>query len=57
MADDLRRSPPTDLDYGRVYGMRADTESLNAQFERAFYSPLAFCRPLSTGTDGNRPAG
>ncbi len=22
----------------RVYGMRADTESLNAQFERAFYN-------------------
>jgi hypothetical protein len=25
-------------DYIRVYGMRADTESLNAQFERAFYN-------------------
>ena len=30
--------PPTDRDYSRVYGMRADTESLNAQFERAFYN-------------------
>ena len=30
--------PPTDPDYSRVYGMRADTESPNAQFERAFYN-------------------
>ena len=30
--------PPTDPDYSRVYGIRADTESLNAQFERAFYN-------------------
>ena len=28
----------TDPDYSRVYGMRADTESLNAQFERAFHN-------------------
>lgn len=27
-----------DGDYSRVYGMRADTESLNAQFERAFHN-------------------
>lgn len=35
-SDYLRVLPPTDPDYSRVYGMRADTESLNAQFERAF---------------------
>ena len=34
----LRVLPPTDSDYSRVYGMRADTESLNAQFERALYN-------------------
>jgi len=37
-SDYLRVLPPTDPDYSRVYGMRADTESLNAQFERAFYN-------------------
>ena len=37
-SDYLRVLPPTDPDYPRVYGMRADTESLNAQFERAFYN-------------------
>lgn len=35
-SDYLRVLPRTDPDYSRVYGMRADTESLNAQFERAF---------------------
>ena len=37
-SDYLRVQPPTDPDYSRVYGIRADTESLNAQFERAFYN-------------------
>ena len=37
-SDYLRVLPPTDADYARVYGMRADTESLNAQFERAYYN-------------------
>ncbi|MEO8105730.1 MAG: hypothetical protein ABI720_00285 [Actinomycetes bacterium] len=37
-SDYPRVRPPTDPDYSRVYGMRADTESLNAQFERAFYN-------------------
>ena len=37
-SDYLRVLPPTDPDFSRVYGMRADTESLNAQFERAFYN-------------------
>ena len=37
-SDYLRVLPPTHPDYNRVYGMRADTESLNAQFERAFYN-------------------
>ena len=36
--DHLRVLPPTNPDYSRVYGMRADTESLNAQLERAFYN-------------------
>jgi len=33
----LRITPTTSLDHRRVYGMRQDTESLNAQLERAFY--------------------
>ncbi len=33
----LRVAPATSLDHRRLYGMRQDTESLNAQFERAFY--------------------
>jgi len=33
----LRVTPTTTLDHRRMYGMRQDTESLNAQFERAFY--------------------
>ena len=37
-SDYPRVLPPTDPDYSRVYGMRADAESLNAQFERAFYN-------------------
>jgi hypothetical protein len=37
-SDYLGVLPPTDPDYSRVYGMRADTESLNAQFERAFHN-------------------
>ena len=55
----LRVLSPTNPDYDRVYGMRADTESLNAQFERAFYNrrlpawglhnqtPVASPRPAS----------
>lgn len=35
-SDHLCVLPPTDPDYPRVDGMRADTESLNAQFECAF---------------------
>ena len=34
----LRGLPPTDPEYPRGYGVRADTESLNAQFELAFYN-------------------
>ena len=37
-SDYLRVRPPDDPDYGRVYGMRADTESLNSQLERAFHN-------------------
>ena len=33
----LRISQTTSLDHRRLYGMRQDTESLNAQLERAFY--------------------
>jgi len=33
----LRIAPTTSLDHRRMYGMRQDTESLNAQLERAFY--------------------
>ncbi len=33
----LRITPTTGLDHRRLYGMRQDTESLNAQLERAFY--------------------
>ena len=33
----LRVSPTTSKDHRRLYGMRQDTESLNAQLERAFY--------------------
>lgn len=33
----LRIAPATSLDHRRLYGMRQDTESLNAQLERAFY--------------------
>ncbi len=35
-ADYLRVRPPTDPDCTRIYGMRADNESLNAHLERAF---------------------
>jgi len=33
----LRAVPGNDTDYARVYGMRADTESLNATLEQAFH--------------------
>ena len=33
----LRIAPTTGKDHRRLYGMRQDTESLNAQLERAFY--------------------
>lgn len=33
----LRITPTTSQDHRRLYGMRQDTESLNAQLERAFY--------------------
>lgn len=33
----LRIVPPTASEHDRLYGMRQDTESLNAQLERAFY--------------------
>ena len=33
----LRITPTTAKDHRRIYGMRQDTESLNAQLERAFY--------------------
>ena len=33
----LRVTPTTSRDHRRLYGMRQDTESLNAQLERAFY--------------------
>jgi hypothetical protein len=33
----LRVAPATSPDHRRLYGMRQDTESLNAQLERAFY--------------------
>jgi len=33
----LRIAPTTSIDHRRLYGMRQDTESLNAQLERAFY--------------------
>jgi hypothetical protein len=33
----LRVAPATSADHRRLYGMRQDTESLNAQLERAFY--------------------
>ncbi len=33
----LRMAPATSHDHRRLYGMRQDTESLNAQLERAFY--------------------
>ena len=33
----LRITPATGKDHQRLYGMRQDTESLNAQLERAFY--------------------
>lgn len=33
----LRIVPATSADHQRLYGMRQDTESLNAQLERAFY--------------------
>lgn len=33
----LRIVPATSQDHDRLYGMRQDTESLNAQLERAFY--------------------
>ena len=36
-AEYLRITPTTGLDHRRLYGMRQDTESLNAQLERAFY--------------------
>lgn len=37
-SDYLRVRPPSDPDYTRIYSMRADTESLNAQLERAFHN-------------------
>ncbi len=33
----LRITPTTSVDHRRLYGMRQDTKSLNAQLERAFY--------------------
>ena len=36
-AEYLRIAPTTSLDHRRLYGMRQDAESLNAQLERAFY--------------------
>jgi hypothetical protein len=33
----LRVAPATSSDHRRLYGMRQDTESLNARLERAFY--------------------
>ena len=33
----LRIVPTTSAEHARLYGMRQDTESLNAQLERAFY--------------------
>ncbi len=36
-AEYLRITPTTSQDHRRLYGMRQDTESLNAQLERAFY--------------------
>lgn len=33
----LRVAPATSPDHRRLYGMRQDTETLNAQLERAFY--------------------
>src|SRR5215203_5502642 len=54
-SDYLRVLPPTDSDYSRVYGMRADTESLNAQFERASTtgaSPRGIAQPDGCRADG-----
>jgi hypothetical protein len=36
-AEYLRAIPRSDDEYGRIYGMRADSESLNAQLEYAFH--------------------